>query len=72
MSISSLHNFESITETFKKLIQRVPKNEEEAKWIIETVDEMLSKYPQLSQYLEPDRGEYEAFLKELELSGAFN
>ena len=39
---------------FSKLINKIPESEQEAEYIVDTVEKMLSDYPPLKQYINTD------------------
>ena len=53
----SVNGSDSLGETFKALIHRIPESEVEAEWIVTIVEKLMSEHPSLHQYLEPDQGE---------------
>jgi len=50
--LESANGLNPISETFIALIHRVPNSEEEAEWIISTVEKMISDHPSFTRYLE--------------------
>ena len=46
------NGLDPISETFIALIHRVPNSEEEAEWIVSTVEKMISDHPSFRRYLE--------------------